>query len=501
MRLTYFPATGNYFTAYSIRTFDCVNFKCLKTRTLKYHFLHSRLKAVRLEEIPRHDISILRYTPQRLNQAKRIIQRRTANDSGKNSVTCCFFVLNPTLLCFSDETEAHIDYEDNFHDDKDMTDMESNDDDGEDHKEQHEEDEDEERVSFNIHTEHRGNLEDARDLASIEKSSKAPTESPISMLSQKHLFWFPPDVFGEPESELEPYDATKTQFSNSDNRIGVKTDYTELVNKLHFDSEDFPIGPSTTKDAVASTDSFLLDGNPATQVVEEGGKDDGSMETDDIFVTTYQPSHVEVEKADSNTLLPNSDMSHILSVSTVESDNKEVQVWLTPTNAPENVITAKGYSDDMAGYHPNTRFGYTKHISTTAIMHDLSDSTPTVFVETSHTVRPDYMPFQTGIQSVTMYPTPDETEFTMEQDSERFLEKASEGTNLFATSEPCTGDYCPKASKGLLIAIIVVVLCLLLLATIMAVWCYKKWQQKSSVYNLNGKGQTRHSQQIEMQKV
>uniref|UniRef100_A0A803TGC5 Uncharacterized protein n=1 Tax=Anolis carolinensis TaxID=28377 RepID=A0A803TGC5_ANOCA len=68
------------------------------------------------------------------------------------------------------------------------------------------------------------------------------------------------------------------------------------------------------------------------------------------------------------------------------------------------------------------------------------------------------------------------------------------------TFEPCVD--CSTSIKGPIVAIGVTVVCLLLLATILAVWCFKKRQQKTSVYKLNGKDHARHQpQQIEMQKV
>ncbi|KAI3358552.1 hypothetical protein L3Q82_014972, partial [Scortum barcoo] len=70
----------------------------------------------------------------------------------------------------------------------------------------------------------------------------------------------------------------------------------------------------------------------------------------------------------------------------------------------------------------------------------------------------------------------------------------------------CTGEDCPphppsSSSRGPVVAAIIVVVCALATAVIVGVWCYRRQQQKSSMYKMNGKGQSqiRQGQQIEMQ--
>lgn len=69
----------------------------------------------------------------------------------------------------------------------------------------------------------------------------------------------------------------------------------------------------------------------------------------------------------------------------------------------------------------------------------------------------------------------------------------------------CTGDGCPppsSPSRGPTVAAVIVVLCALATAVIVGVWCYRRQQQKSSMYEMNGKGgqsQSRQGQHIEMQ--
>ncbi|XP_044191466.1 sushi domain-containing protein 5 isoform X1 [Thunnus albacares] len=70
----------------------------------------------------------------------------------------------------------------------------------------------------------------------------------------------------------------------------------------------------------------------------------------------------------------------------------------------------------------------------------------------------------------------------------------------------CTGEDCPphppsSSSRGPTVAAIIVAVCVIAAAVIVGVWCYRRQQQKSSMYKMNGKGQsqTRQGQQIEMQ--
>ncbi len=68
----------------------------------------------------------------------------------------------------------------------------------------------------------------------------------------------------------------------------------------------------------------------------------------------------------------------------------------------------------------------------------------------------------------------------------------------------CTGENCPPPSssnRAPTVAAIIVLVCAVAVAVIVGVWCYRRQQQKSSMYEMNGKGQSpnRQGQQIEMQ--
>ncbi|NWZ71309.1 SUSD5 protein, partial [Acrocephalus arundinaceus] len=427
--------------------------------------------------------------------------------------------------CVKDETEAHIDYEDNFPDDRSIPIAEN------DHGNGKEEIEQEQiQLSFSKSSEEgrTGSTKVVTQHTDIsEKGSRAPTESPVSLLSQKNLFWFPSETFSEPESEKETDDSTKAQFSEGDNHIGVKTAYDEPGAKTFYDNEDFPIGPilttndtKTVLDAVAITDESWLDGYPVTQEVveedEECDKVDGSMGTeDDIILTTDQPNHVEVRKLGNGSPAPEEGLTHIVEATTVVDDEgaKETPVPLTSVSSLENFSVSRGY-DDAAWDHPATSLETVTQEPTTTMLFDIT-SLKTSMPETSVTISPsDHSPYvephtTTYPEVAITAPPPDiVTDTTSQELAEQ--ENLTQGLEEkpIPTSEPCEGEDCPKSSKGAIIAVIVILLCLLLVAAVLAVWFFKKRQQKNSVYKLNGRCQPRHHcyhhyhhQHIEMQKV
>ncbi|XP_006121814.2 sushi domain-containing protein 5 [Pelodiscus sinensis] len=427
--------------------------------------------------------------------------------------------------CVKDETEAHIDYEDNFPDDRSMPVTEHEE---EQDKEEGEE-EQEQEYSRSIGTEAKrieSSKEVTQDIDSTEKGSKAPTESPVSLLSQKHLFWFPSESFNEPESDRETNDATKPRFSDGNNHIGMKTMYNEPGTKMIYDSQDFPIGPvlvnndtRAMKDTVTNSDESWLDGYPVTQEAvendeEEGDKADGSMGTDDdIILTTDQTNHVEVKKSGNIDPAPDKDLIQIVAVPTRMHDYgiKEIPLVLTPTSAPDNMSASKG-SDDVIRYRPTTSLVFVTQESATTPQHDITILN-TAMLKTSITVSPiDHIPHPEAEDTTTYEAQTTTTIPTLgvltDSLSNELIEQEnltySTGEKLLPTPEPCIGEGCPSPSKGPMIAITVIILCLLLFISILVVWYFKKRQQKSSVYKLNGKDQARyphHHQQIEMQKV
>ncbi|KFV53105.1 Sushi domain-containing protein 5, partial [Tyto alba] len=430
--------------------------------------------------------------------------------------------------CVKDETEAHIDYEDNFPDDRSIPIVENEHVNGKEEIEQ-----EQEQLSFSKSSEERrtGSTKDVtQDTDTSEKGSQAPTESPVSLLSQKNLFWFPSEAFSEPEPEKETDDSTKAQFSEGDNHIGVKTAYDEPGAKIFYDSEHFPIGPILTPndtkaeiDAVAITDESWLDGYPVTQEVvegdeEDGDKIDGSMGTeDDVVLTTDQPNHVEVRKSGNGSPAPEEGLTQIVAATTRIYDEgaKETPVPLTSVSGLENLSRSRGY-DESAWDQPTTSPETVTQEPSTTMLFDIT-SLKTSMLETSVMVSPSDHTLYAEPKETTAYPAQAATtapapDILTDTSSQELAEQENLtqglGEKPVPTSEPCGGEDCPKSSKGAIIAVIVILLCLLLVAAVLAVWFFKKRQQKNSVYKLNGRCQPRHHcyhhyhhQHIEMQKV
>uniref|UniRef100_A0A663DPK4 Sushi domain containing 5 n=1 Tax=Aquila chrysaetos chrysaetos TaxID=223781 RepID=A0A663DPK4_AQUCH len=430
--------------------------------------------------------------------------------------------------CVKDETEAHIDYEDNFPDDRSIPIVENEHVNGKEEIKQ-----EKEQLSFSKSSEEgrTGSTKGVtQDTDISEKGSRAPTESPVSLLSQKNLFWFPSEAFSEPESEKETDDSTKAQFSEGDNHIGVKTAYHELGAKMFYDSEDFPIGPILTTndtkaeiDAVAITDESWLDGYPVTQEVveddeEEGDKVDGSMGTeDDIVLTTDQPNHVEVRKLGNGSPALEEGVTQIMAATTRIDDEgaKKTLVPLTSVSGLEHLSVSRGY-DDAAWDHPTTSLETVTQEPGTTTLFDIT-SLKMFMSETSVIVSPSDHTLYAEPKETTAYPaqvatTAPAPDIITDTSSQELAEQENLtqglGEKPVPTSEPCEGEDCPKSSKGAIIAVIVILLCLLLAAAVLALWFFKKRQQKNSVYKLNGRCQPRHHcyhhyhhQHIEMQKV
>ncbi|XP_020843063.1 sushi domain-containing protein 5 [Phascolarctos cinereus] len=434
--------------------------------------------------------------------------------------------------CVKGEAETHIDYEENFPDDRSvpLTDHK---------KDQRKEEEKEARgqeeasdklkqgysISVSLGRESVAGNKDIKTRGLPGGEGRAPTESPVSLLSQKHLFWFPAEGFHEPELEKEMIEENgQRHFSDGDNHIGVKSRLQEPGAKMIYDSADFPIGPTMGRNdskvgdhIVSSSDESWLDGYPVTDGTreeeedDEGDKGDGSVGLDEsILVITDQPNHVEVKKSSSSMFTLGEDITQ-LTVTLIRTLDYEPGTF-TPTTAPENVSPSKGASD-MVTYQSTVPWGFaTDESPVSTLLYDLTNSTPgTMTIADPQPL--DHIPSPRDAERVATTLPPTQTTMLSahssfpDSPSERFMEQELPTSSIkeepLPTTESCVGEDCSNISKGPVIAIIVIVLCLLLLLVVIsAVWCYRRQQQKSSVYKLNGKGQTRHyHQQIEMQKV
>ncbi|KAL4686832.1 hypothetical protein H8959_018960 [Pygathrix nigripes] len=403
----------------------------------------------------------------------------------------------------SDEAEAHIDYEDNFLDDRSVSFRELM----EDSRTEAEEDRSQGDLSEEApKQDHLVSISVGRENIAQDKGfvpttglpgagSSVSADSPGSRLLQKHLFWFPAEAFHKPGLEKEVDDDTKKQFSAGDNHSGVKLVPGEPETKVIYDNTDGPLGPFMGKNdskagdpVVSSSEESWLDGYPVTdgawrkteaEEEEDGDKGDGSVGLDEnILLTPDQPILVEVKKPWSSTLTPSEGMTHS---SVLPSQMLDVEALAL---RPMSVSETEGNGDgDLTKYQSTLPWRFTTEESPMATLpYELISSTLEILAATT-----DSFPYLL---------------------SEDFFgqEGPGPGTSeeLHPTLESCVGGRCPGLSRGPVIATIVTVLCLLLLlAGVGMVWGYRKYQHKSSVYKLNvGQRQARHyHQQIEMEKV
>lgn len=434
-----------------------------------------------------------------------------------------------------DATEAHIDYEDNFPDDRSVSFRELM----EDSRTEAEEDRGPGEASEEAPKQDRlvsisvGRENIAQDTAFVPTTglsttgSSVPTDLPGSQLNQKYLFWFPAENFHKPELEKEMNDGTKKQFPARDNHSSPTPAPGEPEARVIYSNTEGPSGPfvgrtdSRTGDPmVSSSDESWLDGYPVTdgawrkieaeeeEEEEDGDKGDGAVGLGERGpVTPNQPIPVEVKKPGGTTLTPSEDMTRS---SGLPSPTLEVEALaLRPIKVSETESPSKA-DGDLSGYQSTVPWRFATEKSPMATLpYELTSSTLGT-VTTAVQQMPNHIP--STIMEATQ--TPVETIAPEVQDSfpyllsEDFLGQESPGPSaseeLLPTVEPCVGDGCASLSRGPVIATIVTVLCLLLLlAGVGAVWGHRKCQHKSSVYKLNvGQREARHyHQQIEMENV
>lgn len=431
--------------------------------------------------------------------------------------------------------EAHIDYEDNFPDDRSMSFRELM----EDSRTEAEEDRSPGEAPQEVSKQDRlvsisvGRESIAQDTAFVPTTglsiagSSVPTDSPGPQLNQKYLFWFPAENFHKPGLQKEMNDGSKKQFLARDNHSSLTAALGEPEAKVIYSSTHGPSGPflgrtdSKTGDPmVSSSDESWLDGYPVTdgawrkieaeeeEEEEDGDKGDGSVGLEErVPVTLNQPIPVEVKNPRNTSFTPSEDMTHS---SVLPSQTLDVEALaLRPRNVSETESPSMG-DGDLTRYQSTVPWSFATETSPMATLpYELPSSTLRT-VTTAVQQLPNHSPSTVMAASQ----TPGETIAPEVQDSfpyllsEDFLGQESPGPGaseeLLPTVESCVGDGCPSLSRGPVIATVVTVLCLLLLlAGVGAVWGHRKCQHKSSVYKLNiGQRQARHyHQQIEMEKV
>uniref|UniRef100_A0A671QT47 Sushi domain-containing protein 5-like n=1 Tax=Sinocyclocheilus anshuiensis TaxID=1608454 RepID=A0A671QT47_9TELE len=352
--------------------------------------------------------------------------------------------------CVKDDPEGHIDYEDKF------TDVEES--------SPEPEPEPERTVMSEEEKENDGD------------STISVSEPPVSQLSQKHMFWFPSEAFQEEKEQP----GSSTDFSSVKNpnedesHMTVKTTNSQSGTDIIAEESDYTTDPPTdepTSPSAGGSDESWLDGYPVTQDEDKaGGESTGEAgpEQGAESETETLTGHSEVEVPNGVEVKPTTFITQITPSPDDTAVHKRPMPY-TPASAPENVSTSQG------GLGPE------------------NTSTPSGMVHLDGP--PDYITSMLTPHIPGHVPTENpENRSVMERGGDHSLdqqERAGEGA--------CAEDPCHGSGRGPMIAAIIVGIVAAVMGVVLGVWCYKKRQQKSSHYQLNGTN--RQTQCIELQQT
>ncbi|XP_034340417.1 sushi domain-containing protein 5 [Arvicanthis niloticus] len=434
--------------------------------------------------------------------------------------------------CGKDEAEAHIDYEENFPDDRSVSFRELMEDSrAEGEKEKAQEDASDEtpkqdRLVFTSVS--KENI--AQEKAFVPTTglpiagSSVRADWPRSRLHRKYSLWFPAETFHQPELEKDVGDETKEPLPAGDNHSEEKLAPEESETRLVYATTYSPSEPFVDRNdskaedpGVSSSDDSWLDGYPVTdgawRKVEAGQEDDvdkgdGSVGPDESVLMTPDQPIGNVKEHKNVTVTPSESVIH---GSIGPSQMLDVEA-LVPGPINESETESSHIWDvDLTNYQSTIPRRVTTLQSLTATSpYELTTSSqetvPTTLQPTHKRISSTHVEATQPPVEVTAPEVQDSFPYLLSED---FLGQEGPGPDaseekLLPTLAPCVGDECPSFRKGPVIATVVTVLCLLLLlAVVGAVWGYRRCQHKSSVYKLNvGQRQARHyHQQIEMEKV
>ncbi|XP_038625660.1 sushi domain-containing protein 5 [Tachyglossus aculeatus] len=414
--------------------------------------------------------------------------------------------------CVKDKTEAHIDYEENFPEERSEPLAGHKEDAG--WKEEEEEEEggdggEKEEQSQGLFISDPSGREDwvgGGDTQS-QGSAQVPAEFPELLLSQKGSFWYVNGAFQEPMEEASLDTHTNSWFSEAPDHFSPKGDLLEPSTQISPVSSPLPTHNR-------KGDEAWLDGFPVTPVAPGEGEDrgdeaGGSVGTGEGYLGwTDRPDHVEVRKPTGTGLHPDDDISQ----RSLPLTRAYGAGSLTLTGTPENVSPGAGVGDRGGFWTPPSRDFGVEESSVATEIPDQASFTPGTATTAGYW--PNHFPSPSQVKETSSTP-PVKTTWPGGQNvfPDPSSSKESRGRGppmtpgrgemVLPTAGACGEVSCTDSGKGPAIALLVIVLSLLLLmAAVAAGWCYRKRRQTTSVYRLKGQGQARpYHQQIEMQKV
>ncbi|XP_070778487.1 midasin [Enoplosus armatus] len=282
----------------------------------------------------------------------------------------------------------------------------------------------------------------------------------------------------------------RDSYDNHDSHEDVDASHQHVIFSIATDERQ-----NVTQKAAggkATTDETWLDGYPI--VLEETKNDDstaGRVRPEDrergtVVRTTDRPNEVDIRRPVPYTSLPEVPESPTTEPALEQGGVEEMWPGFIPTTAPS---PDRSQPSDSPSYSDTLDYDTQQAAPTHSW---LDDHTEHPFLDPAPTVHDGDI--LTGVtEEHTVHNLPGET-------GERGEMEGEMGETI------CTGENCPPrppstSSRGPTVAAIIVLVCAVATAVIVGVWCYRRQQQKSSMYEMNGKGQsqTRQGQQIEMQ--
>ncbi|XP_035537597.1 sushi domain-containing protein 5 [Morone saxatilis] len=241
----------------------------------------------------------------------------------------------------------------------------------------------------------------------------------------------------------------------------------------------------------ATTDETWLDGYPVVaEETENGDSTTERVRPEDsergtVVRTTDRPNEVEIRRPVPYTALPEVSESPTTDPALEQGGVEEMWPGFIPTAAP---LPDRSQPSDSPSYSDPLDYDTQQAAPTQSWLGDLTEH-PLINQDPAGPV------LDNGdiLEEHTVHNLPGEA-------GERGEMEGEMGETI------CTGENCPphppsSSRRGPTVAAIIAAMCVIVAAVIVGVWCYRRQQQKSSMYEMNGKGQsqTRQGQQIEMQ--
>uniref|UniRef100_A0A3Q4BUW3 Sushi domain containing 5 n=1 Tax=Mola mola TaxID=94237 RepID=A0A3Q4BUW3_MOLML len=263
----------------------------------------------------------------------------------------------------------------------------------------------------------------------------AATDAPVSLLSQKHMFWFPSEAFQEEGHSVSTNPVTQITQRASGIQSEESKENNSQERRPHWNPADADDHESDNYDDHYNDD--------------QDDPDDQHHDNQDD-----PDSHQDEDDHDDH-------LTH-------------------------NVPAQRDDLDSRGGMWPG--FIPTASPSPDTLDYDTQQEVPT----------------HSWLDDLTEHPSADHDPAPPVHDGDVLMEHNLHKLPSEMGETICTGENCPPSNssgRGPKVAAIIVVVCLIVTAVVVGVWCYRRQQQKSSMYEMNQKvqSQTRTSQQIEMQ--